>query len=117
MDERLVGDIEWAGGLELIRGVGIALVLVAMLGDRLELVDASSCSSWVPWKVGSTQVGNALRGDMAVDTCTCCCSLDGCRLLLVGMYCSRSKPKLPRKNSHGVIFRTYYESFARMTDG
>ena len=73
-----------------VDGVGIALVLVAMLGDRLELVDANGCSSWEPWKVGSTQVGNILRGDMAVDACTCCCSLYDCRLL-VGVYCSRSK--------------------------
>ena len=91
LDERLFGGLEWAGRLEVVGGVGMALVLVAMLGDRLGLVDASRCSSWGPWKVGSTQVGNTLRGDMAVDTCTCCCSLDGWRLLLVGMCCSRSK--------------------------
>ena len=42
----LVGGIEWADGLKLVGGVGIALVLVAMLGDRLELVDANGCSSW-----------------------------------------------------------------------
>ena len=70
-DERLVGGFEWADRLEL---VGVALV-VAMLGGRWELVDANRCSSWGPWKVGSTQVGSTLRGDMAVDTCTCCCSL------------------------------------------
>ena len=81
----------WGDGLVLVGKVGIALVLVAMLGDRLELKDANRCRSWGPWKVGSTQVGNTLRGDMAVDACTCCCSLNGGRLLLVGMYCSRSK--------------------------
>ena len=86
----MVDGIEWAGRLVLVDGGGMLLV-VAILGDRLELVDAKGCSSWGPWKVGSTQVGNALRGDMAVDTCTCCGSLNGCRLLLVGMYCSRSK--------------------------
>ena len=92
LDERLlVGGIEWAGdGLVLVGKVGMVLVLVAMLGDRLELMEANSCSSWGPWKVGSTQVGSTLRGGMAVGTCTCCCSLCGCRLL-VGMYCSRSK--------------------------
>ena len=86
LDERLVGGFEWADRLELV----VVALVVAMLGDRLGLVDASSCSSWGPWKVGSTQVGNTLRGDMAVDACTCCCSLNGCRLL-VGMYCSRSR--------------------------
>ena len=81
----LVGGIEWADdGLVLVGRLGMALVLVAMLGDRLELVDANRCSSWGPWKVGSTQVGNTLRGDMAGGTCSCCCSLYDCRLL-VGM--------------------------------
>ena len=74
-EEFLVGGIEWAGRLKLVGGVGLALVLVAMLGGRWELVDANRCSSWGPWKVGSTQVGSTLRGDMAVDICTCCCSL------------------------------------------
>ena len=83
MDGKELGGIEWAG-LVSVGGVGIALVLVAMLGDRWELEDANRCSSWGPWKVGSTQVGNTLRGDMAVDACTCCCSLYDCRLL-VGM--------------------------------
>ena len=70
LDERLFGGLEWAGRL------------VAMLGCVLELEDANRCSSWGPWKVGSTQVGNTLRGGMAVDTCICCCSLCGCRLLV-----------------------------------
>ena len=81
LGDGIAGD---GGGLVLVDGVGMVLVLVAMLGDRLELVGANRCSSWGPWKVGSTQVGNTLRGDMAVDTCSCCCSLNGCRLL-VGM--------------------------------
>ena len=42
--ELLVDGIEWAGRLLLVG----TLVLVAMLGDRLELVDANGCSSWGP---------------------------------------------------------------------
>ena len=63
--------------------------LVARL-DRLEvgvangLKDTTGCSSWGSWKVGSTQVESTLRGDMAAGACTCCCSLNGCRL--VGGY-------------------------------